>query len=546
MSGFSIKQGVTFQLCCIFKNSSGAAVSLVGCTVASQIRDPLSQLLATLSCVQPVGQQGVVNLYFSGSTRNWAAGRYFCDVLLTGADGVIRASQTFPVTVMPSITAPGSLPPDGVYNRLDVEVVDAGTVLGDGSGLDVTSGGKALTLAEWIAALSLNSSQGTGAQGVGIKSINVTQGSSVAGQPSTVTLTATLTDGTTTAPATFEAPAGSAGAAGAAGATGGTGPKGDPGDPGQAGATGPQGVGIASVAVSQGAVTPGQSSTVTLTATMTNGATAPGISFETPPGSPGAVGAKGDTGQTGPAGVPGSDADVTTANIKTALGYTPADGSKYLPLNPAAAASLPAIVAPADSNFGSTYSLALTDPNSNSIYLGCIAVSGVNWFGVYSPAGHSTGLRLADFLGNSAGIAGHSGGDGTTDVYTTWFGLDASYYEGGIRWINKDGTGKYWKISATELSSSSGWLALTAGSGDAKSWQSSPLVSFDPDNNRAQFTNEPVTTTAYTFATLPPSPVAWQRAVVTDKAIGSGAQGVMAMWNPNTKAWTGLGGEALT
>ena len=89
------------------------------------------------------------------------------------------------------------------------ESVTAGTYSGDGSGLEVTSDGKAQTIAEWIAALSSG-----GAQGVGIKAINLAQDPVVAGQPSTVTLTATLTDGTATAPATFDVPAGSTGAPG--------------------------------------------------------------------------------------------------------------------------------------------------------------------------------------------------------------------------------------------------------------------------------------------------------------------------------------------
>ena len=38
---------------------------------------------------------------------------------------------------------------------------------------------------------------------------------------------------------------------------------------------------------------------------------------------PAIVGPKGDTGATGPQGAPGSDASVTSDNIKTALGYTP-------------------------------------------------------------------------------------------------------------------------------------------------------------------------------------------------------------------------------
>ncbi|MFT8808860.1 hypothetical protein [Gluconobacter sp.] len=51
---------------------------------------------------------------------------------------------------------------------------------------------------------------------------------------------------------------------------------------------------------------------------------------------------------------------------------------------------------------------------------------------------------------------------------------------------------------------------------------------------------------AYKFADLPSSPRDWAFAVITDKAINGGTQGVMAMYNPNTKTWTGLSGETLT
>lgn len=52
-------------------------------------------------------------------------------------------------------------------------------------------------------------------------------------------------------------------------------------------------------------------------------------------GSDGAQGEKGDTGPAGPqgpAGSAGSDASVTAANIEAAMGYKPADPTKYLPL----------------------------------------------------------------------------------------------------------------------------------------------------------------------------------------------------------------------
>lgn len=326
MSGFSIKQGVSFQICCLFKGRSGAPVSLEGCLATSQIRDPLSQLLATLDAVQPAGQTGVLNLYYPGSTRNWPAGRYFCDVFLTGTDGVIRATQTFSVTVSPSVTVTGSLPPDGTYNRLDVTVLDAETLLGDGSGLDVTASDKTQTLAEWVASLS------GGGNGVGIRSIDAHQGDVTPGQASAVTLTATFTDGTTSE-TTFEVPAGAegTGTAGASvdtvtasqstisagqsstvtltvGLSDGTSREATfDAPPGRSG-VGTPGVGVSSVVASQGAVTAGEPSSVTLTVTKTDG-TKSEAAFDVPPG---------------------SDAAVTSANIEAALGYAPV--SPYLKL----------------------------------------------------------------------------------------------------------------------------------------------------------------------------------------------------------------------
>lgn len=52
--------------------------------------------------------------------------------------------------------------------------------------------------------------------------------------------------------------------------------------------------------------------------------------------------------------------------------------------------------------------------------------------------------------------------------------------------------------------------------------------------------------TAYAYADLPASPDKWQLAIITDKAIGSGTVGVMVMYNPTAKAWTGLSGESLS
>lgn len=100
-------------------------------------------------------------------------------------------------------------------------------------------------------------------------------------------------------------PAGPTGPQGEKGDTGPAGPQGEKGNTGATGATGPQGV--------QGP----------------KGETGPrGVQgAQGPKGDTGTQGPKGDKGDTGPQGPAGSDASVTAANIKSALGYTPADAA---------------------------------------------------------------------------------------------------------------------------------------------------------------------------------------------------------------------------
>ena len=400
------------------------------------------------------------------------------------------------------------------------ESVTAGTYSGDGSGLNVISSAKIQTIGQWIAALSSG-----GTQGVEIKAINVTQGAVVAGQSSTVTLIATLTDGTTTAPVTFDVPAGSPGTQGLQGNTGAT------GTDGKDGQTGPAGVGIASVAVSQSPVTAGQPSTVTLTATMTNGETAPGVSFQAPPGA--------DGGAT----------DFTAAAINTALGYTAANGTDYLPLQMASISNIPTLSHPSDAGSNPSLFSMVDATKEHGINIGFTSNNNYNRFTILSQDNFPPCLTLQDNYGYG-GYLFLKTVSGNNSLASPWFGIDGTWGESGIMWVEKDSdSGVYWKIScpSTSTQNAAATFDITASNSDNTKYLSTPAVSISKATNQATLATEPVILAynAYTFTTLPASPVAWQRVVVTDKAIGSGSQGVMAMWNPNTKAWTGLSGETL-
>lgn len=106
MSGFTLKQGVTFELCCVVQTVNGAPVDLTGCAMQSQIRDSLGGLIAVLTCTA-ADVPGAINLTFNGSTDRWPVGSYFCDVVIRDGTGVIVVTETFGVSVQVAVTQLG-------------------------------------------------------------------------------------------------------------------------------------------------------------------------------------------------------------------------------------------------------------------------------------------------------------------------------------------------------------------------------------------------------------------------------------------------------
>ncbi|CAP56554.1 hypothetical protein GDI2611 [Gluconacetobacter diazotrophicus PA1 5] len=86
-------------------------VDLTGFVFASQIRDSQGNQIAALSAVVPANTTGILNLSFAGSTATWAAGNYLCDVVFTSPTGLVTATETFAVTVIPGVTQIGNPTP---------------------------------------------------------------------------------------------------------------------------------------------------------------------------------------------------------------------------------------------------------------------------------------------------------------------------------------------------------------------------------------------------------------------------------------------------
>ena len=115
---------------------------------------------------------------------------------------------------------------------------------------------------------------------------------------------------------------GDAGTQGPKGATGPAGPQGPAGAPGKDGTAGADGV------------TPhiGDNGNWYIGSTDTGKPSRGATGANGSDGAQGPKGATGPAGPQGPAGPAGSDASVTAANIEAAMGYRPADPTKYLPL----------------------------------------------------------------------------------------------------------------------------------------------------------------------------------------------------------------------
>ncbi|MEN9885466.1 MAG: hypothetical protein RL758_44 [Pseudomonadota bacterium] len=99
------KRGDTFQLACTHKVND-VATSVTGFAIASQIRDELGSLVATLTATLANQSVSPGLFYLSPSTpatTAWPTGRLQCDIQITSG-GVIRSTVTFAVPVVEDIT----------------------------------------------------------------------------------------------------------------------------------------------------------------------------------------------------------------------------------------------------------------------------------------------------------------------------------------------------------------------------------------------------------------------------------------------------------
>lgn len=102
----TIKRGDTLLVSATVRNKDRSAVNLTGYTVASEIRNEAGTLLAALTATITSPTTGVYTLSASpGATATWPAGSYFADVKYTSGGGQVTHTATFPVRVLPAVTA---------------------------------------------------------------------------------------------------------------------------------------------------------------------------------------------------------------------------------------------------------------------------------------------------------------------------------------------------------------------------------------------------------------------------------------------------------
>lgn len=101
MSEIRIKRGASLNLSLCFKRGDGQVADVTHMVLASQVRDPQGDLVATLPLFkQP--EAGLVTITVPDTTQ-WPIGRLRCD-LSAASGGQFIYSETFAIHVMREVT----------------------------------------------------------------------------------------------------------------------------------------------------------------------------------------------------------------------------------------------------------------------------------------------------------------------------------------------------------------------------------------------------------------------------------------------------------
>ncbi|NHO53304.1 hypothetical protein GOB87_04920 [Acetobacter estunensis] len=97
------RAGLPFAVVVCVDGSDGNPADLSGCSFASQIRDALGTLVATLTAEIVPDQVGVVQLRAADTTQ-WPLGQLWCDLDVTWPNGVVMPTEVFSITMRRGVT----------------------------------------------------------------------------------------------------------------------------------------------------------------------------------------------------------------------------------------------------------------------------------------------------------------------------------------------------------------------------------------------------------------------------------------------------------
>ncbi|MEN3168736.1 hypothetical protein [Gluconobacter sp. OJB] len=247
------------------------------------------------------------------------------------------------------------------------------------------------------------------------------------------------------------------------GKDGATGPKGAQGDTGPAGPTGAQGI--------QGIQGPqGDNAYQVAVANGYSGTESEWLSSL--------------QGATGPQGNPGSDANVTSDNIDSALGYTPANGSNYFPLKVGTTSTIPTIYTASDGGLDSLF-CKLENQYGDTVSLGFSARNAAKALIIHGKENQTPALTLSNDNGVYSSIEGFTNNVSENMLYSGFYAASAEYGSAGFQWINKDIGNLYFKFSTSLVNTSSTNPAILGlyTSPDEEKWNTTPALSFTQYSN---------------------------------------------------------------
>lgn len=103
MTTLGFRLGLPLAMLVAIDAPNGGVADLTGCAFASQVRDALGTLVATMTVTAVASQPGSVQIAVSDTTQ-WPPGQLWCDLNVTWPNGLTTPTRPWMLTMLRGVT----------------------------------------------------------------------------------------------------------------------------------------------------------------------------------------------------------------------------------------------------------------------------------------------------------------------------------------------------------------------------------------------------------------------------------------------------------